>query len=316
MDSPEKYERVVGKFFPGYRLINSWPLSGGISTQMIGMEVSCPAGEAEDTRKLILRRPKKIALGMNPSAAEDEFRLLKFLKTNGLPVPEPVGMDHSGELFSDDCLILTYLEGRPDFCPANPVEHALKMAQTLSRIHSTSGVPAELSFLPQIGQGQCFKPQPAELGAALGDDRLWAAVNAGWPCSSTYPAALLHGDFWPGNILWQDGQLSGVIDWEDAVIGDPLTDLAISRLDLLWIYGQDAMDAFTRRYLSLSGIHPERLGYWDLVAAQRLARLVGKDLGAWAAFFEPFGRMDISPRSIRTHFQSFVSQAYTQLGYL
>ena len=25
---------------------------------------------------------------------------------------------------------------------------------------------------------------------------------------------LLHGDFWPGNILWRDGRLVAVIDWE------------------------------------------------------------------------------------------------------
>ena len=27
--------------------------------------------------------------------------------------------------------------------------------------------------------------------------------------------ALLHGDYWPGNVLWKNGALVGVIDWED-----------------------------------------------------------------------------------------------------
>lgn len=42
------------------------------------------------------------------------------------------------------------------------------------------------------------------------------------------PAALLHGDLLPQNILWdwKDDQL-GVIDWEYAQIGDPAYDLAI-----------------------------------------------------------------------------------------
>jgi aminoglycoside phosphotransferase (APT) family kinase protein len=37
---------------------------------------------------------------------------------------------------------------------------------------------------------------------------------------------VLHGDYWPGNVLWRDGRLVGVIGWEEAAFGDPLADLA------------------------------------------------------------------------------------------
>ncbi len=43
---------------------------------------------------------------------------------------------------------------------------------------------------------------------------------------------LLHGDLWPGNVLWQDGRLVAVVDWEDGAVGAPLIDVASARGDL------------------------------------------------------------------------------------
>ncbi|WP_433503775.1 phosphotransferase family protein [Pseudonocardia halophobica] len=41
------------------------------------------------------------------------------------------------------------------------------------------------------------------------------------------PAALVHGDFWPGNLLTDGAQITGVVDWERSVgSGSPLRDHA------------------------------------------------------------------------------------------
>ena len=39
------------------------------------------------------------------------------------------------------------------------------------------------------------------------------------------PAALLHGDYWPGNILIHPKGGLTIFDWEDAAIGPPVLDL-------------------------------------------------------------------------------------------
>jgi aminoglycoside phosphotransferase (APT) family kinase protein len=39
------------------------------------------------------------------------------------------------------------------------------------------------------------------------------------------PIGLFHGDYQPGNVLYNDGRLSGIIDWELAGIGSQLQDL-------------------------------------------------------------------------------------------
>jgi aminoglycoside phosphotransferase (APT) family kinase protein len=57
--------------------------------------------------------------------------------------------------------------------------------------------------------------------------------------------ALLHGDFWPGNLLWLDGRRSGVLDWEDAALGAPVSDVACCRAELNAMFDQAASDRFT-----------------------------------------------------------------------
>jgi aminoglycoside phosphotransferase (APT) family kinase protein len=81
---------------------------------------------------------------------------------------------------------------------------------------------------------------------------------------------ILHGDYWPGNVLWRDGELVGVVDWEDALFGDPLADLGITRLEIGWSAGFAAMELFTRQYRALRpALDVTALPLWDLRAALR-----------------------------------------------
>jgi aminoglycoside phosphotransferase (APT) family kinase protein len=115
---------------------------------------------------------------------------------------------------------------------------------------------------------------------------------------------LLHGDFWPGNILWKDDRLVAVIDWEDAAIGDPLSDVANSRLEILWAFGIDAMNDFTRRYASIrTDVDFTDLPYWDLCAGLRLSsRIAG------------WGVDDTTDKTMRERYKWFANQALALLS--
>ena len=113
---------------------------------------------------------------------------------------------------------------------------------------------------------------------------------------------LLHGDFWPGNILWRDGQIVGVIDWEDAALGDPLADIANSRLELLWAFGVEAMQRFTDHYQSLAGIDFANLPYWELYAALRRISQIAE-----------WGLDEITEKTMRERLGWFIAQAFMNL---
>jgi aminoglycoside phosphotransferase (APT) family kinase protein len=93
-----------------------------------------------------------------------------------------------------------------------------------------------------------LRERPVTVDESLDEGRIRDALEAVWPLPQRNPSALLHGDFWPGNTLWRDGQLMAIIDWEDAQFGDPLADVANSRLEILWAFGIDVMQRFTHQY--------------------------------------------------------------------
>jgi aminoglycoside phosphotransferase (APT) family kinase protein len=86
---------------------------------------------------------------------------------------------------------------------------------------------------------------------------------------------LLHGDFWPGNVLFVNQTISALIDWEDAMIGDPAVDLANARLELLLLFGDDAAAHFTAEYRRLRPhVLLAALPFWDAAAALRFSAKV------------------------------------------
>jgi aminoglycoside phosphotransferase (APT) family kinase protein len=77
------------------------------------------------------------------------------------------------------------------------------------------------------------------------EDLLEAAPSVATPRSDT----LVHGDLHAGQILLgNDGQLTGVIDWGDAHVGDPAVDLAVVRATL----PQESHAAFLQEYGQVS----------------------------------------------------------------
>jgi aminoglycoside phosphotransferase (APT) family kinase protein len=161
-----------------------------------------------------------------------------------------------------------------------------------------------VSFLPlqekrvteKLGEG------PEKADEAIDEDCIRNALLADWPFPRQNRSVLLHGDFWPGNILWRNGQIVSVIDWEEAALGDPLADVANTRLELLWAFGIDAMQRFTHHYQSLTDIDFAYLPYWDLYAAlRRISQIAG------------WGLDDSTEKAMRERLRWFVAQAFMNL---
>ncbi len=69
-----------------------------------------------------------------------------------------------------------------------------------------------------------------------------------------------------------DSTLAAVVDWEDAVFGDPLHDVANARMELCMAFGMSAASEFTRQYRELRPtVDMTALRHWDLYAALRHA---------------------------------------------
>lgn len=308
-----KFEQLVQTIAPQSRLLRTWPLKGGISADMTAFEIKRPDGRITG---MILRRPSEQTLQRNPRAAEDEFRVLQLTKSLGLATPAPYYLDPSGAIFSTPYLVIEYIDGKPEFAPDPGADFIFQLAKHLAKIHSADCSNRDISFLPKAANAciEISREQLINIDPSLDDVRIRSALEELSPWPQRNASALLHGDYWPGNILWRDDTLVAVVDWEDVRLGDPLIDFAISRLDILTIFGIDAMHSFTHHYQSLMEIDYFNLPYWDLCASLRLTRLIGLDVAEWAAFFVPYGRHDITEHRLREHFRFFVRQAFKKLA--
>lgn len=304
-------EYLVQKMFPGCVLISSWELQGGISAQTTALEIALPDGQIN---KLVVRQPSAWHLKRNPNAAADEFKILQVTQSLALPTATPLCLDDSGSILSSPCIVLEYIEGEPEFSPSDVQDAITQMATVLARIHRADVSRLELSFLPKQSEltAEDLRERPSTVDESMKEVAIRDVLESVWPPHQVNKSVLLHGDFWPGNILWEDGNLVGLIDWEDAALGDPLADLAIGRLEVLFAFGADALDEFTRRYRSMNKINFDNLPYWDLCAALRPVSQIDDWAAGWSA--QPINRSDVTEETMRDAHMFFVDEAFKNLS--
>jgi aminoglycoside phosphotransferase (APT) family kinase protein len=295
----EAFQQIARRIDPRGTLTRAWPLTGGVSAQVTALEIARPDGLP---LRAIVRQHGPADLQHNPHIAADEFRLLSLLRERGLAVPNPYHYDESGALLPGPYIAIEFVDGAAELPPGD--NSVRQMAAQLARIHAIDGADSRLAFLPRLADGA------AAVLAARGDPstepkdarRIRGALAGVWPIPERNRLALLHGDFWPGNMLWRAGQLAAVIDWEDASVGDTLADLANSRLELMWALGRDAMELFTREYLAVAAIDTRYLPDWELYAALKPAI----KLSGWG--LEPDAEA-----AMRDSLRWFVGQAIEQI---
>ncbi|MEO1268018.1 MAG: phosphotransferase family protein [Myxococcota bacterium] len=273
MTVAEPFDRLVQRIAPGATPLRSWTLEGGVSAYVDALEFIRPNGTQD---RVVVRRPQ-VHPWTSPAyldRASMEFNLLKALRKAHIAVPEPHLLDTSGELLSAPYFVMGYVEGTTVVLPEALPDALKQMAHTLAQIHALDVTKMALPQLPYrndpVTETLTYLPQTTayqKLRAVLSN-------HHPWPSQQHRRASLLHGDFWPGNLLWNAGELIAVIDWEDAALGDPLSDLACCRVELLWRHGPAVVDAFTTHYRTQTQRDLTILPFWDVyVAAAAMATM-------------------------------------------
>lgn len=297
MADASPFEAVARAVDPTTRLLHAEPLTGGISATVTALTVERADGRTE---RWVVRQHGERDLRGNSHIARDEFRLLQIAAAHNLPVPPPIAVDETGAILGSPYLIVGFVDGEDDFEPDDLSATLRQMADALAAIHAIPDI-APLAFLPRSARG--YRPASHRLDDALQEGRIRAALDAHTPAAANSPT-LLHGDYWPGNILWKSGRIAAIIDWEDAALGDPLADLATARLEIFWWFGEAARDNFTAHYLTrATSCDPGNLPYWDLVAALRPC---GK--------LADFGLDADTERTFRERHAAFVDAAIEQIA--
>lgn len=275
MSDVRDWQAFAAAHFEGAELRRAWRLEGGVTAEVTALEIETVAGTIET---LVVKRYDPETLGENPEVTRQEFRTLAALSSADVPVPRPLALDEAGRW-----LAMAYVEGSVDAYPGDMNTHMAAFASMLAHIHALPLDNPGLDFLTdqQELDSQMLTHPPAVLHPRWSEAEIREALAPVWPPARRHADVFLHGDFWPGNILWRDGRIMAVLDWEEAIKGDPLIDVAVARLELTWAYGLDTANRFAEFYAARTGVDLTDLAIWDLMAALRpIHRISGWGLSA------------------------------------
>jgi aminoglycoside phosphotransferase (APT) family kinase protein len=83
----------------------------------------------------------------------------------------------------------------------------------------------------------------------------------------TAETVFVHGDVWPGNVIWTDDGVAVLIDWKTAGVGAPGVDLGGIRNQLAIMFGPEAPSLVLDGWERATGTKASDIAYWDAVAA-------------------------------------------------
>jgi aminoglycoside phosphotransferase (APT) family kinase protein len=260
-----KLQKVLNSFVPGLKLIHFEPLTGGVSSEVFLIE----AKQNKTKIKLVLRyeggMPSKIDI-------TNEFNLLQALANTNIPSAEPLFIDTSCKILDKPFMLLSFMEGDIIIPNTDNLDLITKMADQLRCIHSIN--PALLPDLPiQIDPIEgLLKYLPKGDEWMEIKNYLSSLKNTAFEGQRVF----LHGDFWPGNILWAKDQIVAVIDWDYAAIGDPISDLAVSSLEMRYEFGKEGMNQLCEAYLKHSMIDNSRFSLWLISIASSTLHFINQ----------------------------------------
>lgn len=295
---PDRLAALFAHLWPGAIVRSAIDLTGGVSSLMTRVEVASP----DLTSAVIVRRMGPATRLCDPGSLAREARVLDVACRAGIPAPPLLARDLDGAILGEPLLVLGYLDGEVATDVGDPLAYARALADLMAAIHRLD--PDAAGLEPARATPA---PEPPER-----DLEVLAQAYDILARRSPTPVApvFLHGDLWPGNTLVQNDRLSGVIDWEEARRGDALSDIAIARLDLLWLYGWQATEAFTARMAEHRPLPARDLAYADLFATLR----PGAHLALWAEAYPDLGRPDVTLDLMRERQLEFARRALEVLG--
>jgi aminoglycoside phosphotransferase (APT) family kinase protein len=287
---PAAVERAVVLAGPDARVRGIRALPGGTHASTYLIRTANPE------REFILRE-----FPPGDDAAGNESRVLAALEGLGGLAPRLLAYDTGSAPSEGSWLLISRLPGTADINPHLPAAWAEQLGRTLARIHATPR--GRLTGFQNVFQ-RPGGSVPAITGPAA------RVVTARWELLTAAPDVLTHYDFWSGNTLWEDGVLTGVVDWSGGALGPRGFDVGWCRLDLYLLYGEHAVGVFLDAYESACGSALPDLPWWDLWAVSRSY----EDVESWVPNYRDLDRADLTGAELRRRHNSWTQHLLEALG--
>jgi aminoglycoside phosphotransferase (APT) family kinase protein len=247
----------------------------------------------------VLRRKPFGQLLPSAHAVDREYRLISGLHPLCFPVPRPYALCSDQDVIGAIFYVMELAKGRaytngalPEFEPSERRSMYEQLVDTLADLHNIDPFAAGLGDFGK--PGNYFERQVARWTRQYRDsqtddlpemERLIGYLPASLPEQSR--TSIVHGDYRIDNVLFDEGKLAAVLDWELATLGDPVADFSylamqwmmpadgsagLAGLDLVAL-GIPSLDEVLERYSASSGVPVAAKLDWYF--AYNLFRLAG-----------------------------------------
>jgi aminoglycoside phosphotransferase (APT) family kinase protein len=264
----KRAQYIVETAAPGYQLVTVKPAFGTFTNDAQILECRTPGGGHERlVVKFLVDEPDSAS-----ECAVAHFHALGLARAHGIPAPEPVYLDETGRVLGVPGIVTRFVEGRQVADPHDPVTWAETLADLLLGIHAIHPGDEDRRHLIDGNHEALFFLRgdwPEKKGGHPLSTDIFDAVRELQPDIVRVPAVLVHLDYWHGNVLWHEGRVSAVVDWDHASYGDQALDVAYFRMNMYLRGIKAAADIFLRRYEEGCGGAVPNLGFWEVAAAAR-----------------------------------------------
>lgn len=279
----------------GVRVVEMTRPSGGASWETLITKVAVRGDGDEQIHRLVLKRAPDTG-PLAPYDVNKDVVIFRALTDSGVPVPRLLAYTTDRSVFERPFSVTCFVDGEShDITKVEqwPVwrSHRDELGRQIVDVLATlQGVRWHGTALPSVlgprGNQRSrvaaivdryltpLLKSSAERGVAQPlwrDMGAWLVENA--PELDEDDMVIVHGDYRFGNLLWQGTRIAAVVDWERAMLGDPMADIGFICMPLSRRAEPELMgkalrfDALADRYEKGAGraVDIARVQYWSVL---------------------------------------------------
>lgn len=289
---------------PRTRLEAARRLDGATSSHLYALRASLDGVEQDYVLRLFTNAEW---LADEPDVPLHEASSLAMLQAAGLPVPRLVALDAQGAECGVPALLMTCVPGSIELTPPDMDRWLDQLAGFLPRLHAVPVDGHAWEYFPYV------VPAEMSISPTAPDAALWQrAVEIGSRPFPFFQPRFIHRDYHPVNVLFQAGQLSGVVDWPNACRGPVGVDVAHCRSNLALMYGVAVAD----RFLELCQQHMR--AYWQYDPFWDLMSILdgGLPAGEWDVYppWLSFGLSHLTPSLVHARQREYLASVLARFS--
>jgi aminoglycoside phosphotransferase (APT) family kinase protein len=273
--------------------------SSGWSDEIFSLDLQWQERERTLRQSFVIRKHQKRGLMSDEHDLSTQFKVLQILSLeNILPLPKVYWYEEDETVLGSRFFVMEKLPGR-SYVPwssegrrffEQAYEHGeipRQFVTFLARLHQidyqalgldkvlvvpeqgTGYIDRKLHMLERLYEKYRFSPDPVFVDALE-----WLKKHR--PPAQRY--TLIHGDYRTGNMLYDQQQITGILDWELVEIGDPMVDVAYvcakaNRMDSPRLCYLLDREWFLQQYQELTGLQFDEkvLHYYEVFHQMRFA---------------------------------------------